>query len=335
MKHLFLIAPLLGACSNDNDKALDLETAAILTVKDETDAQLDALVTAAEAFQEAAPDAAGWAAGDLEGMERSWKQARVAYERIEGAIAVLFPNLDAATDERYDGFLAEGADADLFDAEGVIGVHALERIVWAGRHPDWVVAFEENLPGYAPAAFPATDVDATRLRTSLAQRLVDDTRTMRDSFAPLALDTPAAFRGVIGSMAEQYEKCLLAQTGEDESRYAQHTLADMRANLAGGQATYAAFQPWLLATDGGAAIDADVLAGFARVDAAYAALAGEAIPTVPSTWNPDAPSAEDLATGYGQLWTLLSFEADPTQEGSLVGAMLAAADLLGIPQIPE
>lgn len=320
---------LLLACTQD---PAALEADAILAVKDETQLQLEAFASAAAAIRDAAP--ADWSQADTADAEAAWREARVAYERVEGAIAVLFPDLDAATDERYDGFLADGPDDYLFDADGVRGVHAIERILWADRHPAYVIAFESGLPYYVPAAFPANDAEAADFRDSLCAQLVGDSETMRDQFAPVALDSAAALRGVIGSMAEQLEKVHLAASGEDESRYAQHTLGDMRANLAGGRATFDAFTPWLEALDGQPLID-DINAGFDRVDAAYGALGGDAIPAVPATWNPDDPSDADLATGYGQLWSLLNTEADPDAAGSLVERMGAAAELLGIPQIPE
>ncbi len=324
----------LFACTNET--ITDFEADAILAVKDYTSSELDGLRAAAVAIQAAAPSpsADGWSADDTAGMKSAWTDARRGYERVEGAIAVLFPDLDAATDERYDGFIAEGPDDDLFDGDHVTGVHAIERIVWADQHPEWVVAFESALPNYTVAVFPADAAQATTFRDGLCQRLVDDTTTMRDDFEPLALDAAAAFRGVIGSMAEQYEKVGLAATGEDESRYAQFTLGDMRANLEGGRAIYDAFVPWLEAS-GGSDVNVEIEAGFARVEAAYDAIGGDAIPAVPATWNPDAPSAEDLTTPYGELWTLLSTEADPTIAGSLVERMTAAADTLGIPQLPE
>src|SRR5262245_4609214 len=113
------------ACSNGGKNEEDV----ILGVKDLVSADLENLLTASEALQTSAPapDADGWAAGaELDPSKAAWKDARSAYERIEGAIAVLFPDLDASTDERYDGFLAEGPDVDLFDGEGVTGVHAIE-----------------------------------------------------------------------------------------------------------------------------------------------------------------------------------------------------------------
>ena len=331
-----MILFVLIACGNDNDKAVDLEAAAILDVKDYVATHLDLLATAAADMQAAAPtpDADGWTSADTASLEQRWKEARVSYERVEGAIAVLFPETDVAIDERYDGFLALGPDDDLMDGEGVTGVHAIERIVWSDRQPEWVITFESGIPYYTPAAFPANEAEATAFRDELCQRLVDDTSDMADQFEPLALDSAAAFRGVVGSMAEQFEKVNLAATGEDESRYAQYTLGDLRANLEGGRATYEIFQPWLLAQEGGDAVDQDILAGFDRVDAFYDGVSGDAIPQVPETWNPDDPSEADLATDYGQLWSLLVVEADPATEGGLVNRMEAAADLLDIPQLP-
>jgi iron uptake system component EfeO len=311
----------------------------VLAVKADIDEQLGLLADAAVALQAAAPaaDDDGWNRADdaaaVAAMETGWKKARVAYERVEGAIAVLFPDLDAATDERYDGFIEAGADDNLFDGDGVTGIHAIERIVWSDRIPAHVLAFEEALPNSSPAAFPTTAQEAGDFKEALVARLVTDTARMRDDFAPLALDPSAAFRGVIGSLEEQREKVALASTGEDESRYARHTLADMRANLLGGQTTWGHFSASV--TDaGGADVVTRVEAGFARVQAAYDDLDGDAIPAVPSTWNADAPSADDLATPYGRLFTLLSTEADPDNADNLVSAMNAAADLLGIPQLP-
>ncbi|MCB9663960.1 MAG: EfeM/EfeO family lipoprotein [Alphaproteobacteria bacterium] len=328
MRSLSLL--LLAACGASP------ETDAILAAKAVVGGGVDDLVDAAEALQAAAPtpDDDGWSASAdaaaLDAMRAAWKDARTAYERVEGAIAELFPDLDASTDERYDGFLAEGADPDLFDGEGVTGVHAIERILWADAIPAEVEAFESTLTGYVAAAFPADATQAGSFRDGLVQRLVDDTHAMRDAFEPLALDAAAAYGGVVGSMAEQTEKIALGATGEAESRYARHTLADMRANLAGGLDIYEAFSPWILSTPDGDALDGAVRDGFARVAAAYDALPGDALPEVPATWSPDDPTEADLATPYGTLWTLLLTESDPGAEGSLVAAMVAAGAAIGV-----
>ncbi|MEW5743001.1 MAG: EfeM/EfeO family lipoprotein [Myxococcota bacterium] len=310
---------------------------ALLSTKSYVQENLTGLHQASTALCEAAPTAAWNGVTDraaIDTMKARWKEARVHYERVEGAIAVLFPELDAATDERYDGFLESEADLNLFDDQVVTGVHAIERILWADAIPAEVVTFEQGLGSkYVPAAFPATTQEAQDFKTKLCARLVKDTKTMRDDFAPLALDTPAAFRGVIGSMEEQLEKTSFAATGEEESRYAQHTLADMRANLEGAVNTYEAFAPWLLSL-GKTDLDKRIRAGFARVKAGYDAVPGEALPRPPSTWSSLSPSAADRLTPFGKLYTLVEDETNPARDGSLVKDLSAAADALGIPQLP-
>ena len=340
MKRCALFASLLVACAEDEGRGVTPEEQATLEVKSYVSSELAGLADAAERLRDAAPDADddGWNPEDdgdaVEAMRQAWAEARDHYERVEGAIAVLFPNLDVSTDERYDGFIAEGPDEDLFDGEGVTGMHALERVLWADGHPANVIAFESALDGYVAAAFPADADEAQAFRDELAQRLVDDTVTMRDDFEPLALDAATAFRGVVGSLEEQLEKVSLAATAEDESRYAQRTLDDMRANLEGGEKTYMAFRDWVI-EEAGEDVDADVRAGFDRIHDAYDAIDGSAIPGVPDGFNPDEPSEAHLATEYGELYTLLTEQADPRTSSSLVSAMRKAADAMGIPELPE
>jgi iron uptake system component EfeO len=334
---LCLTLTLAQACTNESDA--NLEDRATLDVKDYIDGELNKLVTAAEAIEAAAPkpDADGWnvdadtAATD--DMKAAWADARDAYEHVEGAIAVLFPGLDVATDARYDAFIEVTPDDNLFDDKGVTGMHAIERILWADWQPASVVAFESALDGYVPAATPVNKQEADDFKNELAARLVKDVKKMRDDFKPLALDSATAFRGIIGSIEEQREKVVLAATAEDESRYAQRTLDDMRANLEGGQKVYAAFEPWVK-TAAGDALNDEIKVELGKISDAYEALEGSAIPMVPEGFNPDQPTDKQLATDFGQLWTLLTHETDPEQE-SLVARMLEAADAMGIPQLAE
>lgn len=316
------------------------EEAALLETKAYVAENLEQFVTATSALCAAAPApaASGWNATShaaaVNAMRAEWKKARVAYERVEGSIAVLFPELDEATDQRYDGFLENTTDAYLFDDQGVTGVHALERILFSDGISAEVRTFEEGLGSkYVAAAFPASEAEARDFKDGLCAKLAADARKMRDDYAPLALDTASAFRGVIGSMEEQHEKTTFAATGEEESRYARHTLADMRANLEGARRTYEAFRPWLQAK-GERALDAEIVAGLGRVQAAYDAVAGEALPTPPASWSSVAPSAADLDTPFGRLFTVIAAETATTGEG-LVASMLKAAAVLGIPELPE
>jgi iron uptake system component EfeO len=286
-----------------------------------------------------APNEAGWSATDDAGaiatMKSEWKRARAAYEHIEGAIAVLFAELDYSTDQRYDAFIGDnGPDTNLFDDVNVVGVHAVERILWSDQIPERVKAFEEQLPGYKAAAFPATRQEADDFKNKLCAKLVSDVKLMRDQFGgSVVLDPAAAFRGVTGSMEEQLEKANLAATGEEESRYAQFTLADMRTNVAAGKKTFEAFKPWLRSKKAEARIAA-IETAFGRVDAAYSVLDGDALPPVPATWSSLNPSAADLASPFGMLWSVLHVEADPEMPGTLVAEMNGAAATLGIPELP-
>ncbi|MFZ5444432.1 MAG: EfeM/EfeO family lipoprotein [Myxococcota bacterium] len=311
--------------------------AALLETKSYVQQNLDQLVTASTALCAAAPSAA-WSASThasaVSTMRAEWKKARVAYERVEGSIAVLFPELDESTDQRYDGFLENATDPNLFDDQVVTGIHGVERILFSDEISAEVKSFEEGLGSkYVAAAFPATDPQAADFKNKLCAKLVTDVTKMRDDYRPLALDTAAAFRGVIGSMEEQLEKTTFAATGEEESRYARHTLADMKANLEGAAKTYEAFRPWLQ-SKGERALDERILAGLARVKAAYDAQAGEALPTPPASWSSVSPSAADLESPFGRLYTVIEAETKHTGD-ALVASMLAAASALGIPELPQ
>src|SRR5207237_8256852 len=112
-----------------------------------------------------------------------------------------------------------------------------------------------------------------------------------------------AFTGLVGLMNEQKEKVIKASTGEEESRYSQHTMADLRANLEGTEKIYALFSGWLKSkpasatTPGGMTgtmIDAAIKTAFAQLASVYATVVGNAIPAPPATWSPEQPSPADL-----------------------------------------
>jgi iron uptake system component EfeO len=341
---LILAAAALPACSSENQKLLtdaEYETQAVLEVKGFIQQSLDDLAAAAAALQAAAPepDADGWSASAdpaaVESMKAEWRKARWAYESVEGAIAVVFPELDVATDARYDAFIETAPDENLFDDQGVTGVHAIERILWSDSIPLPVLEFESALPNYRPAAFPATSAEADDFKDKLCARLVADARAMQEDFRGLALDAPSAYRGVIGSIREQVEKIDKAATGEEESRYAQYTLADMRANVAAGVDTYAAFQPWLITKGAaGEALDAEVKGGFERLLAGYDEIPGDALPDVPDGWSSENPTPAHLETDFGRLFALVQQESDDATDGALVHEMLESAALLGIEELP-
>jgi iron uptake system component EfeO len=335
---LLAAGPTLLSCSSDSQ--MEPRQQALSTVSAYISGALATLEDAATKLQSAAPapDDDGWNATvnapAVEAMRTQWRRTRI-YEKVEGAIAVLFPEFDVSSDERYDGFLTDnGADGNLFDDQNVTGVHAIERILWSDQISPSVRAFEEARTGYSPPMFPTTRQQADDFKNKLCARLVADIRAVRAQFGSLTLDDAAAFRGVAGSMGEQIEKLEKASTGEEESRYAQYTLADMRINVGAGVEIFAAFQPWLKSRMANTQIDA-IAAAFARVQTAYGRLSGDALPAIPASWNSAQRSAADLATPYGMLWTVLHSEADLATPGGLVSGLDEAAEVLGIPELPQ
>lgn len=295
---------------------------------------------AAEELQAAAPtpQGRGWSKVDdadaILRMQQAWGRARDAYELIEGAIAPLFPESDTATDARYDDFLtALGAAGDPkpFDAEGVVGVHAIERILWADRVPQAAIDFEKGIPGYRAPAFPATEVEALEFKRELATKLTRDIAQLEQQLKPLELDIAFAFRGLIDLTNEQLEKVDRAATGREESRYAQTTLRDLRANRAGCLAAYRLFRPWLLAR-GRSDLDAQVMRAFERLERAYATESGTALPRPPANWSSLEPKPEHLTTPFGKLFSVVKHETDDKQPDSLSASLMSVADALGLPK---
>jgi iron uptake system component EfeO len=302
-------------------------------------------------LQAAAPTPAGrgWDAtldaAAITAMKTAWVRARTAYEHVEGATAPIFPEIDVAIDERYDGFLADlkgAGDPDPFDGVGVTGMHAVERILYSQPSdavPAGVTAFEVSLPGYAAAAFPATEEQAASFKAGLCGQLVADTNRLLDQWTPQEIDVSGAFTGLVSLMNEQREKVTKASTGEEESRYSQHTMADLRANLDGTTKIYALFSDWLKSkpasatTPGGMTgtmIDAAVKTGFTELASVYATVVGDAIPAPPATWSAEAPSPADLQSPFGALYVAVHQAVDPTVPGSIVSLMNDGAKVLGI-----
>jgi iron uptake system component EfeO len=335
---LLTLCPALVGCGKADD------TAQRSRVEKEMKALLGSRIRefrlAAEDLQRAAPlpSGRGWEpqadADALRAMKEAWGRARRAYELVEGAVAPLFPESDTATDARYDDFLATlgaAGDPKPFDDVGVVGVHAIERILWSDSIPAETLEFEKGLPGYRPAAFPSTDGEARDFKEKLCGKLVRDVASLEGQLAPVELDIAFAFRGLIDLTREQLEKVDRASTGREESRYAQSTLGDLRANREGSLAAYRLFQPWLLSR-GGAAVDERVLGAFARLKAAYAALPGTAIPRPPAGWSSLEPKPEHAATPFGRLFHAVSAETDEDRDGSLSASLMSVADVIGLPK---
>ncbi len=324
----------------------EYEAEAVQGMHDQLLTDIDALLVGANAIQAAAPDnLAGWSdSAKVDNLKAAWVVARAAYEHAEGAIAPYFPDIDAAIDARYDNFLATlGPTGDdyLFDGTGVTGMHAIERIVYQTVTPPAVIEFEATLPGYKAAAFPATEQEASDFKNKLCAQLIIDITNLRAQWVEANLQSVGvaiAYQGLIALMNEQQEKVNKAASSEEESRYSQHTMVDLRDNLVGTKVIYGIFQPWLQSktnatdpTKDGPTIDAKIQSGFSDLASIYALIGGDAFPAVPTTWSSESPSASDLATPFGTLYTGVHHAVDANTDGSIVFEMNAAATVLGFP----
>ena len=361
---LFLVlfgASLLGAaCSSSSSPPLSADAQfqknVVMGMRTSFVTDLGNLVSYSQMLQTAAPTPAdrGWDAtmdaAAITAMEAAWTGCRAAYEHIEGATAPIFPDIDATIDSRYDDFLAAlpNGDSYLFDDVGVTGMHAVERILYAPVTPARVIAYESTLTGYVASAFPGTAQEASDFKTKLVQKQITDAQTLQSGWeGAKTYDLGAAFQGLVSLMNEQQEKVDKASSNQEESRYSQTTMVDIRNNLVGTERVYALFQPWIQSKaaatpDGGAAgdagsqdgkaIDAAIEAGFATLQALYDSVQGDAIPQPPATWSSVSPSDTDKATPFGMLYEGVHQAVDPNQPGSVVAEMNAAAVLLGFPQ---
>src|SRR5579863_3414302 len=250
-------AALFGAaCSSSSSPMNDTQyqAAVVSGMRSSFITDLGNLVSYSQMLQTAAPTPAdrGWDptldAAAFTAMKAAWTGCRAAYEHIEGATAPIFPDIDATIDSRYDDFLAALPDGDnyLFDDVGVTGMHAVERILYSDVTPARVVAYESTLTGYVAAAFPGTAQEASDFKTKLVQKQIADAQSLQTGWENAkTYDLGAAFQGLVSLMNEQQEKVDKASSNQEESRYSQTTMLDIRNNLAGTEQVYALFQPWI------------------------------------------------------------------------------------------
>lgn len=339
----------LTACSSDGSQAGSPTSESVVRgMHDSLSNDLQDLKAAALAMQAAAPMAAdrGWDAAldrdAISATKAAWQDARTAYEHTEGALAPIFPDLDFSIDARYDDYLAElpQGDPNLFDDMGVTGLHGAERVIYAESIPEKVVTFEASLQGYAPAAFPATAEQASSFKTLLLGKIVRDADQLLSGWSNAQnINLSEAFQGLVSLMNEQREKVNKAATGEEESRYSQRTMVDIRDNLAGTKKIYAIFQPYLRSktnpsdpTLDGPTVDAAIEAALAKLDALYAQVEGNAIPTPPATWSSEAPSTADLDSDFGRLYSGIRTAVSTDDPDSVVVNMNRAASVMGFEQ---
>jgi len=302
--------------------------------------ELQALNQAAVDLQTAAPAtfSTGWDpskdfGAQIDAMKEAWTRTRLHWERAEGPVAPMFSDLDTAIDSRYEEMLnsLNGAgDPDPFDGQGMVGMHAIERILFAPG-PKGVADYEMGLTGSAQALWPTNDGQAAEFKNGLCQRLVTDTQMLVEQWKTKSIDLAAVFNGLTGLISLQAEKVGLAAVHQQESRYSQTTMADLRSNLDGTKAVYDLFETWLATKVYGMTLDMNAMAAFARLDQQYTAVTGDSIPDSPPDWS-NPPSTADTLTPFGMLYIAVTDEADPSRPASAVDTMNQVARALGLPE---
>src|SRR4029079_1995672 len=182
---LVIALAALTACMDKSDSDYRADVAA--SIHDSIVDDLDAMIVAALNLQASAPTRAWSATKDADAirdMQEAWKRMRRSWEHVEGAINALFPEVDEELDKRYEEMLAAAGDENLFHATGVIGMHAIERILYSQTIRPEVITFESDLDGYKEAAFPATDDEAISFKTVLLHLLIRNARDLRKTHKP-------------------------------------------------------------------------------------------------------------------------------------------------------
>lgn len=339
---LLAVVPAAG-CGSDGKSESQLKADIVTSMHALMLTELQGLYQAAVDLQAAAPSSfSGWdpskdSGATIDAMKLAWTRTRLHWERAEGPVAPMFPDLDDAIDSRYEDMvmaLNGVADSDLFDGMGMVGMHAIERILYAPG-PQAVADHEATLPGYEAAyrsaTWPTSDTQAAEFKNGLCQRLVTDTQTLLTEWKTKTIDLSAVFTGLTALVSSQVEKVGLAAMNQQESRYSQTTMADLRSNLAGTRAVYDLFGDWLATKAYGTTLDRNAMAAFDRLDGQYQGISGDAIPDPPTDW-PNPASSTDPLSPFGLLYTAVTDEADPSRPGSAVDTMNQVAAALGLPQ---
>src|SRR5262249_5528864 len=156
----------------------------------------------------------------------------------------------------------------------------------------------------------------------LVQRLIDDAEALATGWRPDDIDIGAAYHGLVDLMIEQRDKVDRAVTGEEESRYANVTMADLRNNLTGTHRVYDLFRDWIRSKASGAeSSDQQVVKKLSALMDVYLLTTSDSLPDVPPGWNSSDPTPESLDTPFGALWQQISDSVDPHNSDSVVHEM--------------
>lgn len=171
--------------------------------------QIDQLVTATESFAEA------YKSGDDDAAREQYAPARLHFERVE-PVAESFGDLDPALDAR---------EADLEEGQEWTGWHRIEKDLWQPT------AEENDGKKYTPL----TDAE----RAEVADKLVEDTKSLQEKSRDLALTVDQIGNGAKGLLDEVAASKV---TGEEEI-WSHTDLSDFQGNIDGAKVAYDVLKP--------------------------------------------------------------------------------------------
>jgi len=160
-------------------------------------------------------------------MKGAWQRGRAAWERSEGVLAALFPDLDQSMDARYEDFSDARAARAQWDpdrstaAESRALQHRAHRV--PARHSGHPSSrAEATLAGAQPAAWPRPRGSGA-VQQGLVGRWSVIHSPWSDAWAPDAVDLHARVRRAHWADERASREVSLAGLQLDESRYSQRT----------------------------------------------------------------------------------------------------------------
>lgn len=319
-----VVVSMSASCRSAEDKAAG-------RVHDLFVSEIDEFVAAAAELEDAASEAT-WDPQTVVRMRAAWRRTNLAFERIEGPLAPIFPDLTLSIDDRYEAQLRGRMDPNPFDDNGIRGIRAVERILWADSIPASVMELERTLPGFAVARFPANANERADFKMKLCHHILEDARRLQADWTAQKPDLSFALDAIYWGIKEQRIEITKAATHDEESAYAQASMAVLRANLEGTRAVYSTIRPLVLSR-GAADADRDLEAVFDDLSSGLPDR-GDSLPPPPTTWSSEHPSAEDLASPFGKLHTSIDRAFDPTRASSAPSALRRMGRALGLAYVP-
>ncbi len=260
-------------------------------------------------------------------MRAAWKSAHAEALAVGVPLEYIFPaqaqHLDRSW-EREALTLMGMPDPNPFDDQGVVGLHAIERVLWGPESSGEVLAFERKDAAYFPALAPATAADADDFANLLVGKVRAHAAAWLKVSPALGYDQGFVVKSITDEVAGAFRTVITAASpGESESRYSRSTALALGQQISAVGDLWTLLRPTLPKTSKATDIAAVDMA-YARLVALRPAPGADELPLAPPTWNPFHATPEDLASPYGKLYVAMEREALGIDPGSFLQALKSA-----------